>query len=602
MLNRFQLGITRRFLILYVLTAILPLLIIGALFFHTVNTKFNERIVNQLRTGSLLSKEITQEGLKKVELIASQASFLLVNEKYEYYLKTGQSDPLEKVLDRLLDSQRLTVMELINVQREMVANAGDIRDTSSASYQSMLRAALHGKHVSSIERLDIQGREEPLLTYLAMVPMTVEGDPRKIVGALVLGQSLRTSVSFQELTHSLPELSVRIFIKDKPLPKLTFSNIPQEDFRISSALLQALSKPGKPITETIKGKQYQSLAILLKNYRHEQVGYLVVSTPLTDTEELRRENSLYLGLTIFIGLLSVTLGGAWLKRSFINPMNHIAEASTKVVEEKRFDVHVPDQDLPPEIRNAVQNFNEMLKKLHENEQLRSTFLSALTHDLRTPLIAQSRVLEMLEEFQDDLDPDFKSLVRGLSSNNIHLLDMVNKLMESYQYEAGKITLELSRIDCRQLIEDTFHSIQPIALKKKQELISEIAPDCPMITGDFEQLKRVLINLGGNALENMPDGKWLKVIAHPADQNRVEIQVIDTGHGIPADILPHLFERYYPGFRRKQKIGSGLGLFITKMIIELHGGTIAVDSQVGRGTCFSILLPLEPFPVTEQYQP
>src|ERR1700733_23368 len=99
MMNRFQLGITRRFMLLFVLTVICPLIVMSGLFFHTVDTKLNERILNQLRTGLLLSNDICLSGLKRMELIANQAASLFVNEKYECYLKTGKSQPLERILN-----------------------------------------------------------------------------------------------------------------------------------------------------------------------------------------------------------------------------------------------------------------------------------------------------------------------------------------------------------------------------------------------------------------------------------------------------------------------------------------------------------------------
>lgn len=121
---------------------------------------------------------------------------------------------------------------------------------------------------------------------------------------------------------------------------------------------------------------------------------------------------------------------------------------------------------------------------------------------------------------------------------------------------------------------------------------DVAPTLPCLPGDLHQLQRVLVNLIGNALENVQAGGWVRVSAEPDGGTAMRLVVADNGPGISPEVLPHLFDRYFLVQQARKKIGSGLGLSICKMIVELHGGRISVDSTVGQGTRFYITLPLQ----------
>jgi signal transduction histidine kinase len=227
----------------------------------------------------------------------------------------------------------------------------------------------------------------------------------------------------------------------------------------------------------------------------------------------------------------------------------------------------------------------------ENEKLRSTFISTLTHDLRTPLIAQNRVLEVLQK-QPKIKEDIElgPLITGFLQNNDHLLKMVNILLETYQYEDGKIKLNTEAVSLHQLVNDSFSELASLAKSHNITLENAMPADLPMAHADFYQFKRVFLNLLGNALENIPYGRHIRVHAQPLE-GVIQVKVEDNGPGIAPDILPYLFDRYYTGHSTRQKIGSGLGLFICKMIIDLHGGIIKAESEVGKGTCFTFTLPI-----------
>lgn len=236
--------------------------------------------------------------------------------------------------------------------------------------------------------------------------------------------------------------------------------------------------------------------------------------------------------------------------------------------------------------NELQAANQTLK---ENEKLRSTFISSLTHDLKTPLIAQKHMLELLQEQCKHEAGKIAFLCHGLIENNENLLDMVSKLLETYQYAEGKIILHAEWFNLYTLVEECLDTLGALASNKGIELFNRVPADFEPIRADRSLLKRVLINLLGNALENIPHGCHAEVRATQTP-DKVEIEVADNGNGIEPEFLPHIFDRYGPRGSRRHKLGSGLGLFICKTIVELHQGSISAISTPKQGATFLIRLP------------
>jgi PAS domain S-box-containing protein len=242
-----------------------------------------------------------------------------------------------------------------------------------------------------------------------------------------------------------------------------------------------------------------------------------------------------------------------------------------------------------ELQDANELLSETLRQLQESEKLRSAFISALTHDLRTPLVAQERAVELFLSNRDKLPPKLATLAERLYKSNQGLLDMVNMLLETYQYESGKINLLWETVDLSALVDACFSDVSALAESKQIQLHNQMPSTFASVSGDSHQLKRVFMNIIGNALQNIPSG--CQVIVKGEDtENRICITLEDNGPGIPPDSLPHLFERYYVGDHIHKKIGTGLGLYICKMIMEQHHGTISVESDVNKGAKFLLTLP------------
>lgn len=247
------------------------------------------------------------------------------------------------------------------------------------------------------------------------------------------------------------------------------------------------------------------------------------------------------------------------------------------------------QDRTQELEQANRDISEALTRLQESEKLRETFISALTHDLRTPLVAEQRALELLQSQKQLLPEKLQGLAERLIRNNDDLLNMVNKLLEIYQYEAGQMHLLMEPVDLGELTRECVDKLHPLAEAKEIVLEARIPKARHIVEGDSDQIKRLMVNLVGNAVQHLPPGGQVIIDTEEMGES-IRLSIRDDGPGIDPDLLPHLFDRYFAMGQTRKKIGSGLGLSICKMIVKLHQGSIRVESEPGQGTIFFVTLP------------
>jgi signal transduction histidine kinase len=219
---------------------------------------------------------------------------------------------------------------------------------------------------------------------------------------------------------------------------------------------------------------------------------------------------------------------------------------------------------------------------------REDFVSRLTHDLRTPLIAADRMYHLiLEGALGELKTELTEVINSLTRSNQNLLEMVNTLLEVYRYEADRKTLNFSLVNLSELITEVVQELTPLAQEKKLIIKVKITTNKININGDQLELRRVITNLIGNAIKYTDQGTIrIKLIKH---NNSAIFFIADTGQGISPEDQKCLFNRFSQG--NHQRGGSGLGLHLSRQIVESHQGTITVKSKVGRGSLFIVTLPL-----------
>ena len=254
-----------------------------------------------------------------------------------------------------------------------------------------------------------------------------------------------------------------------------------------------------------------------------------------------------------------------------------------------------------EIALLAADFNRMASTLqqaeaakHAMEQSRRDLVAAISHDLRTPLAATHALLEALADGLIDDEAMEQRYLRSAQREIGHLSRLVDDLFELAQLDAGVLRVTLERGSLHDLLSDTLSSFQPQAAERGVRLIGEVAGDIDPVLMSPPKLQRVLHNLLSNALRHTPSDGTIMLRAVPQGA-MVEVEVVDTGEGIPPHDLPHIFEQTFRGERSRTRdatAGSpraGLGLAIAHGLVEAHGGVISVWSEPGKGTRFSFTL-------------
>jgi signal transduction histidine kinase len=181
----------------------------------------------------------------------------------------------------------------------------------------------------------------------------------------------------------------------------------------------------------------------------------------------------------------------------------------------------------------------------------------------------------------------------MERNTQSLIELVNDLLDASKLESGTIRLEIASIDLRGVLDELRETMEPLAKEKEIELVETLPADLPPVQADRAKLRRIILNLLSNALKFTRKGGRVEVRVE-REESQVRISVSDTGVGIAPEDVARLFDKYEQARSRatRGEKGTGLGLYITRQLLELHGSEIKVESQVGKGSTFSFTLPIK----------
>ncbi len=242
------------------------------------------------------------------------------------------------------------------------------------------------------------------------------------------------------------------------------------------------------------------------------------------------------------------------------------------------------------LRNqALERANDRLQEL---DRLKSAFVASVSHELRTPLnsiIGFSEVL--MDGLAGELQPSAQEYLNFIHGSGKHLLSLINDILDLSRLQAGRMTLSLESVDVVEVINDVCASLSPLIAGKRQILTLEQPAPLPAIVADEFRLRQILINLVGNANKFTPQGGQITLRVFLVDPVTLRLDVNDNGPGISLDDQRLIFEEFRQARTTHPGEGTGLGLAITRRLVELHGGRIWVESQVGMGAMFTILLPV-----------
>jgi signal transduction histidine kinase len=223
---------------------------------------------------------------------------------------------------------------------------------------------------------------------------------------------------------------------------------------------------------------------------------------------------------------------------------------------------------------------------------KSEFLANMSHELRTPLnaiIGFSQVLR--QRLFGDINAKQEEYLDDILSSGNHLLDLINDVLDLSKVEAGQVELEIAPFSLREALERGVVMVRERAVKNGVTLSVEPAPDVDVVEGDERRLRQVIFNLLSNAVKFTPTGGSVDVASRRVD-GEVQVSVTDTGPGVAPGDRERIFEEFQQtDVGAQQREGTGLGLALSRRLVELHGGRIWVESEPGRGSRFVFTLPV-----------
>ncbi len=287
---------------------------------------------------------------------------------------------------------------------------------------------------------------------------------------------------------------------------------------------------------------------------------------------------------IIAGLITSYL----LAREILRPLDEIATSSERIARGHYSErVAVPPSD---ELALVAENFNQMAKSLEQVEEQRVALIGNVSHELRTPLAGLNGYLEGL---MDGVFPADEETFALMDHEIRRLRRLVNDLQALSRVESGQISLHLAPFDIKPEIEQVVAQLRPQAEAQHLKIMCEPGTAAVSVLADIDRVAQVLLNLLGNAIRCTPEAGTITVYLHQ-NQNMAQVDVVDTGMGIPAEALPYIFERFYrvDASRTRQSGGSGIGLTISRYLVWAMGGELtAVSGGEGQGATFSFTLPL-----------
>jgi heavy metal sensor kinase len=318
--------------------------------------------------------------------------------------------------------------------------------------------------------------------------------------------------------------------------------------------------------------------------------FVVVGQSLKELQSAQRHLLILLAISNPVALLLASLGGLWLAHEALKPVDRLTRAAERIGR-GNFSERVDEPRTSDEIGRLAATFNEMISKLERAFERERRFTADASHELRTPLAVLRGDIEVALRRDRSID-EYKRVLNSSLEEIERITRLTDDLLTLARSDTGDTVLELAPVRLDRLAAEVHAYIQPLAESAGVALACAGTQEPIVVEGDEKRLKQLLVNLLENAIKYTPAGgsAWLSLLTR---DSTTLIQVSDTGRGIPAASLPHIFERFYRETdpRDSRVTGFGLGLAISKWIVDAHHGEIEVHSAEGEGSRFTVRLPL-----------
>ncbi|OGI17342.1 MAG: hypothetical protein A2287_10945 [Candidatus Melainabacteria bacterium RIFOXYA12_FULL_32_12] len=603
--------ISTRLLAYFLFVTVLPLFILAISSTLLINSTLNNKLIQELDSHSEYTWELYNNSIANFKDSLSKVPIDKLKKKLSKYNNTNRIDQnIKNELKSILEKDDFHLVLLFNQDKELISSnikkkfLSDPKTITEKNldFKSLLIPSRQGILISNevisikdLEKLGIIQNENlhnhlnnklGFLLQIGTIRFNVAGKDYY----LFIGHVLNKNSGFFKQIKNIYGATVIITHNDNVLLSNLNENVSNIFTNISSLEANLGNVFNKQIN--INNKKYRASIYFLNNRNSNSVGKLIIGIPEEDFNNLKSGNStLILHITILVALAGIILAYL-LAKTITRPLSIVTNAASAIENgdfSKRVEIKSTD-----ELGYLAQSFNNMassLQKRKELEQVRDDLAATLTHDLRVPLLASVQALEqLLKGSYGSVVEKQAFIIKQLISNNKDLLTMVNTILDSYKYEAGKQTLIKRKTNFNKLMDECISDIEPLAIEKNHEITFIPHYDKIEIIVDKQEIKRVIINLLSNAITYTPENGKIEIITESIDKDLI-ISVKDNGIGIPESSLKDLFQRYSKGSKTLKKIGTGLGLYLSKHIIEAHNGKIWVNSIQDQGSTFYFSIPL-----------
>jgi two-component system OmpR family sensor kinase len=327
------------------------------------------------------------------------------------------------------------------------------------------------------------------------------------------------------------------------------------------------------------------------------LGVLQVGSIIAVIEATQRTLLSVLIIGTLIAICVAGLAGWFTTNRALSPLEDVTQTALQITRADDLSHRIPYHGSPnDEVGQLIHAFNQTLSRLETLFHTQRRFMADVGHELRTPLTVIKGNVGLMRRMGKT---DEESLA-GIENEVDRLTRLVGDLLLLAQAESGKLPLDKRLVELDTLLLEVMQQVRVLARDHLQLKLGEI--DQILVCGDKDRLKQVMVNLIGNAISYTPAGGEV-IVGVSKSENLARLTISDTGPGIPAEDLPHIFERFYRAEKSRTRSrdgkGFGLGLSIAYWIVDNHGGKIEVDSKVGQGTTFCVWLPLAEGNCTEE---
>ncbi len=367
-------------------------------------------------------------------------------------------------------------------------------------------------------------------------------------------------------------------------------NLGEKGITVSPALLARVKQGESLFAEIMNDGVPLRVFVRPLTVREQVIGAIEVAQSLQDVYATLRRLAVLIVAGVAGGLFVAFVVGAILAHTALAPIDRMTQTARDFARAGDLTRRIESKPTRDEVGRLAATFNEMLARIEELFRAQQRFVADVSHELRSPLTAIRGNLDLLRRGAIENRDERETALAAIDSESARMQRLVQDLLLLAQADAG-ITIQKNLVELDTLLLDVYRQARLTPSGVKVTLGSE---DQAQVLGDADRLKQLLINLVDNAIKYSPNGEVK--ISLERDNAWVRVAIADTGVGIPAQDLTRIFDRFYRVDKARARAegsggGTGLGLAICKWIAEAHGGRIEVQSQVGKGSTFTVWLPV-----------